>query len=103
MNTENKNNEGQVFLQTLFQNVFNSDIGDIELRVFSKGKKTEQFFQKDIPSILDKAREFCDQNFDVYVGINPRIGTAMFHPAMRFELEECGAAPPPSLINSAIC
>jgi len=66
--------EGEIFLNTIFGNLSNQDIGEIEIRVFPTGHPEQDFFT-DHRDALEKAYDLCTNGIDVYFGVNPRIGS----------------------------
>jgi putative DNA primase/helicase len=65
--------QGEVFFETLFGNLIEKDIGEIEIRVFPAGYPQQDFF-KDSRDALEKAYDLCSNDINVYFGVNPRVG-----------------------------
>ncbi|MCK4377839.1 MAG: hypothetical protein KAW01_00760 [Deltaproteobacteria bacterium] len=65
--------QGEEFFATLFGDLLNRNIGEIEIRVFPTGYPEQHFF-KNHRDALEKAYELCNSGIDVYFGVNPRIG-----------------------------
>ena len=66
--------QAETFLDILFKNVFDSDIGDVEIRTFQTGGSPSQTFHNNIESILQEATDLCHRNINIHIGVNPRIG-----------------------------
>ena len=64
------------FLETLFQTPLERNIGDIEIRGFPKEGWQEQRYCNLLKGAAKIAYDFCEDEMDVYFGVNPRIGNA---------------------------
>jgi putative DNA primase/helicase len=62
------------FLDTLFSDVLEHELGQIEIRVFPKAQPPRQYFFSTIDESVKKALELCNFGIDAYFGVNPRIG-----------------------------
>jgi putative DNA primase/helicase len=82
MNPQNKIIDRQQYQKTaahffniLFAKSFESDCGEIEIRGFENGPRL-QSYHGNIPDAVKVAYQACQQGYDVYIGVNPRIGQA---------------------------
>jgi putative DNA primase/helicase len=62
------------FFNELFEPALNGDYGNIEIRVFPKGQAPQQYFCKSESEAASKSYALCNEGFDVYFGVNPRMG-----------------------------
>jgi P4 family phage/plasmid primase-like protien len=62
------------FFSEIFEPAFNSELGNIEIRTFSKGQAPQQYFFESETEAAEKAYQLFQQGIDVYFGVNPRIG-----------------------------
>lgn len=64
------------FLDSMFGRALNENCGAIEIRIFPKGQRPEQYFYSNITDAAQKCYDLCNSGIDVYFGVNPRIGNA---------------------------
>jgi len=67
-------NQASDFFTEIFEPAFNSQRGNIEIRVFPKEQAAQQYFFGSEREAAEKACRLLQQGFDVYFGVNPRIG-----------------------------
>lgn len=67
-------NEASDFFTEIFEPALISQRGRIEIRVFPKGQAPQQYFFGSEREAAEKACQLLQQGFDVYFGVNPRIG-----------------------------
>jgi hypothetical protein len=82
MNPQNMIKDVQKFNQTanqffhiLFDDALKLDCGDIEIRGFDDGPRHQSYHNTTIDT-ANTAYNLCQSGFDVYLGVNPRIGQA---------------------------
>jgi len=61
------------FLDTLFSDVLEHELGQIEIRVFPKAQPPRQYFFSTIDESVKKALELCNSGIDVYLGLTPGV------------------------------
>ena len=61
------------FFITLFEPTLQSECGEIEIRIFPKGRPAQFFFTSE-SGAADKSFELCNRGENVYSGVNPRVG-----------------------------
>ena len=63
------------FFSTLFAQSLKNGCGEIEIRGFENGPR-HQSYHSTISDAVKTAYQACQQGYDVYFGVNPRIGNA---------------------------
>jgi len=83
MNPQNIINDKQQFQQTasqffniLFEEALKQNCGEISIEVPNDWGAMNQFFHKNVPDAVNAAYQLCQQGYEVYVGVNPRVGQA---------------------------
>jgi len=64
----------QTFLDKIFNQVLKNNLGDIEIRTFPKGQRSEQYFCQTAKEASEIAFNLCNSGIDLYFGVNPRVG-----------------------------
>ncbi|GAG66039.1 unnamed protein product [marine sediment metagenome] len=64
----------ETFLDKIFSSVLENNLGDIEIRTFPKGQRSEQHFCQTAKDASEIAFNLSNSGIDVYFGVNPRIG-----------------------------
>ena len=62
------------FLNTIFEPVLENKLGEIEIRVFPQNQPPSQYFFSSEGDAAQQAYSICNQDIDVYFGVNPRTG-----------------------------
>lgn len=70
----NFENTSKKFLKTIFADILDEGTGQIEIRIFPKGKQPGQYFFDRTNEAAEKAYHLCNSGVDVYFGVNPRTG-----------------------------
>ena len=66
-------NEATDFFHTIFAPALENGFGEIEIRVFPKGRPAQSLFYNSESNAAEKAYDLCNQGIDVYFGTNPRL------------------------------
>ena len=61
-------NEATDFFHTIFAPALENGFGDIEIRVFPKGRPAQSLFYNSESDAAEKAYDLCNQGIDVYFG-----------------------------------
>jgi len=82
MNPQNMIKDKQQFQQTasnffniLFAESLKKNFGEISIEVPNDWGAMNQSFHKNVPDAVNAAYQLCQQGLDVYVGVNPRVGS----------------------------
>ncbi len=63
------------FFNILFAESLKKNCGEISIEVPNERKSMDQTYHNNVPSAVNAAYLFCQQRLDVYVGVNPRVGS----------------------------
>ena len=68
------NRDSEIFFELLFSQALQNCMGEIEIRAFKKNGFPKQNFFSSIPEAIRESSELVESDYDVYFGVNPRIG-----------------------------
>jgi len=63
------------FFNILFAESLKKNCGEISIEVPNERKSMDQTYHNNVPSAVNDAYKLCQQGLDVYVGVNPRVGS----------------------------
>jgi len=63
------------FFNILFAEALKQKCGDISIEVPNERKSMDQTYHNNVPSAVNAAYQLCQQGLNVYVGVNPRVGS----------------------------
>jgi len=63
------------FFNILFAESLKKNCGEISIEVPNERKSMDQTYHNNVPSAVNAAYQFCQKGLDVYVGVNPRVGS----------------------------
>ena len=66
--------DAQYLFETIFDQALTQGLGEVEIRIFTKGRIPEQYFYSSIDDVVDKAYDLTSEGIDVFFGVNPRVG-----------------------------
>ena len=66
-------NNAADFFHTILGPALENGFGDIEIRVFPKGRPAQSLFYNSESDAAEKAYDLCNERIDVYFGTNPRM------------------------------